>query len=185
MPFRDRVSWGPTLLGYITLLLSQSSPHITRTAFSPHNLLFLEMATHSASGPILISVGLCSHTPLCWCGEMRGNRFAQLKISITIEENENIRIWEEIHLWETKEMRRLWSVATIKMLILNLFEGKKLLIFLSNHMAHILNVLAYAFCLKYTLTNSELFSVNQVSLQVIFFEFHVPKVTNMSSNASE
>lgn len=75
----------------------------------------------------------------------------------------------------------------MKMLILNLFELKRLLFSfsLSNHTAHILNVLAQATCLKYALINSELFSVNQVLLQVIFFVFPVSKVTKLSSNASE
>lgn len=50
---------GMLRLGDITLLFSQSSNHISRTAFLLHNLLLLEMATHSASGPTLNSIGLC------------------------------------------------------------------------------------------------------------------------------
>lgn len=52
-------------------------------------------------------------------------------------------------------------------------------------MAHILNVLVQASCLKYTLINSELFSINQVLLQVIFFVARISKATKLSSSASE
>lgn len=54
---------GPQLLlGYIILLLSQASTCISRTSFLLHNLLFLEMATHSASGRTLNAAGLCCDT---------------------------------------------------------------------------------------------------------------------------